>query len=109
METPQTTATTLTTPAQGTVKAVNGASGRKQPKGRILVVDDEVNARTALCELLRDEGYVVEATGGSTSRAAEILQMSVRKIQYKLHDYESAPKSARPSITRDAGDSEEDL
>ena len=30
-------------------------------KGRILVVDDEVNARTALLELLRDEGYVVES------------------------------------------------
>jgi DNA-binding NtrC family response regulator len=31
-----------------------------QTKGRILVVDDEVNARTALGELLRDEGYVIE-------------------------------------------------
>ena len=29
-------------------------------KGRILVVDDEVNARNALLELLRDEGYSVE-------------------------------------------------
>src|SRR5687768_9834632 len=28
--------------------------------GRILVVDDESNARTALAELLRDEGYAVE-------------------------------------------------
>ena len=28
--------------------------------GRILVVDDEVNARTALAELLRDEGYDIE-------------------------------------------------
>jgi DNA-binding NtrC family response regulator len=28
--------------------------------GRILVVDDEVNARTALAELLREEGYDVE-------------------------------------------------
>jgi DNA-binding NtrC family response regulator len=30
------------------------------PKGRILIVDDEPNARTALAELLRDEGYAVE-------------------------------------------------
>jgi DNA-binding NtrC family response regulator len=29
-------------------------------KARILVVDDEVNARNALTELLRDEGYAVE-------------------------------------------------
>src|SRR5512138_915013 len=31
-----------------------------EPKSRILIVDDEVNARTALAELLRDEGYAVE-------------------------------------------------
>ena len=29
-------------------------------RGRILIVDDEVNARSALAELLRDEGYGVE-------------------------------------------------
>src|SRR5579884_911613 len=29
-------------------------------RARILVVDDEANARTALAELLRDEGYAVE-------------------------------------------------
>ena len=29
-------------------------------RGRILIVDDEVNARTALAELLRDEGFEVE-------------------------------------------------
>jgi DNA-binding NtrC family response regulator len=29
-------------------------------KGNLLVVDDEANARTALAELLRDEGYRVE-------------------------------------------------
>jgi two-component system response regulator HydG len=43
----------------------------------------------------------LEATGGSTSRAAEILNISVRKIQYKLHEYESAPKSARSAVTDD--------
>jgi DNA-binding NtrC family response regulator len=43
----------------------------------------------------------LESTGGSTSRAAEILNVSVRKIQYKLHEYESAPKSARPSVRDD--------
>jgi DNA-binding NtrC family response regulator len=32
----------------------------------------------------------LEYTGGSTSRAAEILGISPRKIQYKLHEYESA-------------------
>src|SRR5512143_362835 len=30
------------------------------PRGRILIVDDEANARMALAELLRDEGYAVE-------------------------------------------------
>jgi two-component system response regulator HydG len=49
----------------------------------------------------------LEATGGSTSRAAEILQLSVRKIQYKLHEYESAPKSARPPVASDAPEDDE--
>jgi len=40
----------------------------------------------------------LESTAGSTSRAAEILNISVRKIQYKLHEYESAPKSARSAV-----------
>ena len=33
----------------------------------------------------------LEHTGGSTSRAAEILGMSPRKIQYKLHAYQESP------------------
>jgi DNA-binding NtrC family response regulator len=40
----------------------------------------------------------LEATGGSTSRAAEILKISIRKIQYKLHEYHDAPKSARSPL-----------
>ncbi len=43
----------------------------------------------------------LESTGGSTSAAAEILNISVRKIQYKLHEYESAPKSARSPVRDD--------
>jgi DNA-binding NtrC family response regulator len=43
----------------------------------------------------------LEAVSGSTSRAATVLGISARKIQYKLHEYESAPKSSRPPITED--------
>jgi len=47
----------------------------------------------------------LESTGGSTGGAAKILNISVRKIQYKLHEYESAPKSASArSPVRDDGD-----
>src|SRR5437762_1826814 len=31
------------------------------PRARILIVDDEANARSALAELLREDGYVVDA------------------------------------------------
>jgi two-component system, NtrC family, response regulator HydG len=43
----------------------------------------------------------LESTGGSTTRAAEILGISVRKIQYKLHEYQGAPRSARDAIGSD--------
>jgi two-component system response regulator HydG len=36
----------------------------------------------------------LEAVGGSTSRAAKILEMSVRKIQYKLKEYRHEAASA---------------
>jgi DNA-binding NtrC family response regulator len=35
----------------------------------------------------------LKASGGSTSRAAEILGISPRTIQYRLHDYNAAPRS----------------
>jgi DNA-binding NtrC family response regulator len=50
----------------------------------------------------------LEATGGATGRAAEILKMSARKIQYKLHEYESAPRSALPSVAASEPDSAPD-
>jgi len=40
----------------------------------------------------------LEAVGGSTSKAAEMLGISVRKIQYKLQEYGAAPKSAVPAV-----------
>ncbi len=40
----------------------------------------------------------LEAQGGSTSRAADILGISVRKIQYKLQEYGRAPKSGVPAL-----------
>ena len=33
------------------------------------------------------------STGGSTSRAAEMLGLSARTIQYRLHEYNAAPRS----------------
>ena len=35
----------------------------------------------------------LKATGGSTSKAAEMLGISARKIQYRLHEYNAAPRS----------------
>ena len=40
----------------------------------------------------------MESVGGSTSRAAEMLGVSVRKIQYKLQEYGAAPKGKAPSL-----------
>jgi DNA-binding NtrC family response regulator len=45
----------------------------------------------------------LEHTGGSTSKAAETLGISVRKIQYKLHEYQAG--SRKGSGGRQAADS----
>ncbi len=42
----------------------------------------------------------LEAQGGSTSRAADVLGISVRKIQYKLQEYGASPKSEQPALER---------
>jgi len=47
----------------------------------------------------------LEACGGSTSKAADMLGISVRKIQYKLQEYGSAPKSHVPAIHMRAANS----
>ena len=43
----------------------------------------------------------LEHTGGSTSRAAEILKISPRKIQYKLHEYQNGTRSGAPPLRDD--------
>ncbi len=46
----------------------------------------------------------LEASSGSTSKAAEMLGISVRKIQYKLHEYQGAAKP-RTIAVQTAGES----
>ena len=43
----------------------------------------------------------LKATGGSTSKAAEILGISVRTIQYRLHEYNEAPRSEIAVVATD--------
>ncbi|HET9622437.1 MAG TPA: sigma-54 dependent transcriptional regulator, partial [Kofleriaceae bacterium] len=42
----------------------------------------------------------LKMTGGSTSRAAEILGISPRTIQYRLHDYQAAPRTDTPVVRK---------
>lgn len=46
----------------------------------------------------------LELTGGSTSKAADVLGISVRKVQYKLHEYQDAPKSGAPAVAANKPD-----
>jgi two-component system response regulator HydG len=39
----------------------------------------------------------LEAVGGSTAKAAEVLGISVRTIQYRLHDYGKSRGSVLPA------------
>ena len=43
----------------------------------------------------------LKSTGGSTSKAAEILGISVRTIQYRLHQYNAAPRSDVEVVRRE--------
>jgi DNA-binding NtrC family response regulator len=48
----------------------------------------------------------LKSTGGSTSKAAEILGISVRTIQYRLHQYNEAPRSEIDVVRRATEDAE---
>ena len=45
-------------------------------RGRILVVDDEANARSALAELLRDEGYTVDTAADGFKALPKLEELS---------------------------------
>jgi two-component system response regulator HydG len=47
----------------------------------------------------------MEHTGGSTSRAAAILGISARKIQYKLHEYRSEREGSKETARATASGS----
>lgn len=50
----------------------------------------------------------LEHVGGSTSKAAKILGISPRKIQYRLNEYRATPQSGVPSVATANSDGDED-
>ena len=56
------------------------------PRGRVLIVDDEANARTALSEILRDEGFTTDtaADGFKALGKVEELQPEVILTDLKM-------------------------
>ena len=53
--------------------------------GRILVVDDEVNARSALAELLRDQGYDVETAADAFKALGKYREFDPHVVITDLH------------------------
>ena len=54
--------------------------------GRILVVDDEANARTALAELLRDEGYEVETAADAFKALGKYEAFAPHVVRHRSQD-----------------------
>jgi len=62
----------------------NGSAGISIPGSSLAAIEKEAILRT------------IESVGGSTSRAAKVLEISPRKIQYKLKDYQA--ESGKPLV-----------
>jgi two-component system NtrC family response regulator/two-component system response regulator HydG len=69
---------TLRRVADAREPAASLAAGVPIPGSTLAAIEREAILRT------------LEAVGGSTSRAAELLDISARKIQYKLKEYKQA-------------------
>jgi len=63
-----------------------------EPRGRLLVVDDEANARTALAELLREEGYSVETAADGFKALPKLDEFAPTRI---FHGHAGSDKTAR--------------
>ncbi len=50
------------------------------PRGRVLIVDDEANARTALSEILRDEGFSTETAADGFKALGKLLEFAPEVI-----------------------------
>src|SRR5262249_22754022 len=70
--------------------AANGAPGMPVIPGATMAELE----RYAILETLK-------STGGSTSKAAEVLKISTRTIQYRLHQYNEAPRSEVDVVAKD--------
>ncbi len=78
------------------------ALAMNRKNGRVLVVDDEVNARNALAELLSDEGYATEVAGDGKEalRVIEAFDPDVvlTDLKMPLLDGLSLLEQARPLV-----------
>ncbi len=51
-------------------------------RGRILIVDDESNARAALSEILREEGYATETAADGFKALGKARRTSSRRTSF---------------------------
>jgi DNA-binding NtrC family response regulator len=76
----------------------------EQLRGRLTERESFETVRIPGSTLYDIERYAIlkslEATGGSTSKAADMLGISVRKIQYKIHEYADRKDDGEPEATR---------
>ena len=58
----------------------NAQEAQKAPPGRLLIVDDEANAREALLELLTDEGYEARVAKDGADALAQMEEWTPEVI-----------------------------
>lgn len=56
-----------------------------EARGRILIVDDDASGRSALAELLRDEGYAVETAADGFKALPKLEEMAPDLVLTDIH------------------------